>query len=366
MEILKLTSDGFSIWGFDVEWRLQFTGHTMRAHKVGLIQMYRDDVVILFHIAASGIPVALVDVLTHPRIFKVGLNIWGDVNKLARDYDFLTGKINGVVEVRKFARILGIIPANSLAGMVEQLLHKILPKPEHVRCGNWDKVPLPLSWRQYAALDAYASLAVMMAVFQLHLTNAAPPIDRGKYLFELLDKVSKPKFERESRPEVKETISPPDREIFLSDGLLAFVEAFECAAPSMASPSALPSHQKECLALSLSGKSFAEIAQTRNVKTSTVYGYVTAAMQAGHSYDYNAFAIMKPQRNAALVAFLTAYRSTSGANSTDSSEISRIAFEASSSSGCCVEYNQVRLLRLHWQRNLGAEWLSKLSSLNEP
>ena len=365
-EILKLTADGFSVWGFDAEWRMQFIGRTMHAHKVGLIQMYRDDVVILFHITASGIPNELIDVLAHPRIFKVGLNIGGDVSKLARDYDFLSGKINGVIEVRKFAAMLGITPASSLAGMVEQLMHKTLPKPQHIRCGNWDQVPLPSSWRHYAALDAFASLAVMKAAFAMHLATTTSPIDRSNYLLELLEKASKIKLKIEPRRE-NETTTPlkQGRAIILNDALLSCVEAFERIVPSTAHASVLPDYQKYCLAPALSGKSIAEIAEMRKLKTSTVFSYMTGAVQLGCSYDYNSFAITESQRNAVLTAFLTAHAGNPAASTINSSEIYRIASEASSNDGCGVEYKHVRFLRLHWQRNLGADWLSKLASLNK-
>ena len=364
LEILKLTSEGFSVWGFDAEWRMQFIGRTMHAHKVGLIQMYRDDVVILFHITASGIPDELVQVLAHPRVFKVGLNIGGDVSKLARDYDFLRGKINAVVEVRKFSAILGIIPAKSLAGMVEQLMHRTLPKPHDIRCGNWDQVPLPHAWRRYAALDAFASLAVMKAAFELYLTTVAPTSDdRSNLLFELLEQASKIDLKIESRCQ-KEIKNPTEQVVVLSDSLLSHLETFEKVVPSTNLASTLPNCQRECLDLTLSGKSFAEIAQMKSIKISTVYSYVTAAIQLGCSYDYNSFAVAKSQRNAILSAFLAAYARNPSANSFDSSEISRIASEASLNDGCCVEYSQVRFLRQHWERNLGVEWLSKISSLN--
>ena len=44
--------------------------------------------------------------------------------------------------------------------LVETLLRRTLPKPPHLRCGNWETCPLKKDQKQYAALDAFASLAV--------------------------------------------------------------------------------------------------------------------------------------------------------------------------------------------------------------
>jgi ribonuclease D len=47
-----------------------------------------------------------------------------------------------------------------LAGLVEEVLNKQLPKPSGVRCGNWEARPLSQKQKLYAALDVFASLLI--------------------------------------------------------------------------------------------------------------------------------------------------------------------------------------------------------------
>ena len=189
--------------------------------------MYRDGVVLLFHITASGIPEALIEVLAHPKIFKVGLNIGGDARKLMKDFEFLNGKIHGVVEVRKFATFLGVPPASSLSGMVEQLLHKRLPKPSNIRCGNWDQVPLSAASRHYAALDAYASFAVMKAAFEKHLSTVAQPKDLSEYTLEILENVSSMQKAQELRTKCDQSSCPVEDPVRCNGAVLSHVGTVE-------------------------------------------------------------------------------------------------------------------------------------------
>eukprot|EP00798_Chlamydomonas_sp_ICE-L_P022474 gene22474-29596_t len=59
----------------------------------------------------------------------------------------------------------------SLSGLVESLLESNLPKPNHIRCGNWEKFPLDIGQRRYAALDAYAGLALYRVLSVLPLRS---------------------------------------------------------------------------------------------------------------------------------------------------------------------------------------------------
>lgn len=43
-------------------------------------------------------------------------------------------------------------------GLVEEVLNLQLPKPQGVRCGNWEARPLSPDQQRYAALDVFASL----------------------------------------------------------------------------------------------------------------------------------------------------------------------------------------------------------------
>ncbi len=72
-------------------------------------------------------------------------------------------------------------PRCTPADLCADVLHRTLPKPSGVRCGRWEARPLSAAQRNYAALDAFASLMLHMRLMQLPLRQAlegseeAPP-----------------------------------------------------------------------------------------------------------------------------------------------------------------------------------------------
>ncbi len=53
-----------------------------------------------------------------------------------------------------------LIPTLRAAELCRVVLHRTLPKPQGVRTGNWEAVPLSAQQEEYAARDAYAGLLV--------------------------------------------------------------------------------------------------------------------------------------------------------------------------------------------------------------
>jgi len=163
-EILRFSSSSWSVWSLDAEWRpFQPAGKG----KVALLQFCRDKVVLLFHICSCQLTPSLLQVLKCPNIFKVGVNINGDVLKLERDYPELLGhnSIQGCCDVREICRLLNLRDAPcSLAALTTRYIKLTLPKPDNIRKGNWERVPLSRSQADYAALDSYATYRVFEAV----------------------------------------------------------------------------------------------------------------------------------------------------------------------------------------------------------
>ena len=188
-----------------MEWRTTYTKEKQR--QTALIQMYFHDEIYLFHIYAfynKVLPIELIEILCDPNIIKVGLNINGDITKLERDFPLqLEGKIKGVVDLRNISTACEFIwnnnksstcniswPNGSLDVMIEKLsifihlelnpiplsqvkiqnyIKYILPKPNDIRCGNWESVPLSDIQCEYAALDAYASYLVYKTLSHLYI-----------------------------------------------------------------------------------------------------------------------------------------------------------------------------------------------------
>jgi ribonuclease D len=57
--------------------------------------------------------------------------------------------------------------AAAASGLIEEVLSVELPKPQHIRMGNWEQRPLSAEQQAYAALDAFASLLVHYKIEEL-------------------------------------------------------------------------------------------------------------------------------------------------------------------------------------------------------
>jgi hypothetical protein len=145
--------------------------------------------VALFHVAHCGVPPALGRLLSDPRVLKVGVGARADARKLAADWP---GAADAwpLADLGGEAARRGLLPPPaggsssnggggggggggattttvwSLAGLAREVLpgRPRLPKPQALRTGGWDAAPLSAAQRQYAAADAFASLAVWRAL----------------------------------------------------------------------------------------------------------------------------------------------------------------------------------------------------------
>lgn len=367
-EILKLSHGQNSIWGFDVEWRVEFKAHTATHHKVSLLQMYRDNIALLFQLSACGMQPELVQVLLSPHIYKVGLNIGGDMSRLHRDYECLNNGIKGVVEVRRLANHLQIKPASSLAGMVEQLMKRTLAKPDNIRRGNWELVPLSAAAKAYAALDAFASYMVMKCTIDLYL-SLDPSRLSGSYSEFVLRALTEMTTAPQKAPvvvstggdaatatvsveKVGSTVIHPDT--------LKHLEGFELIAPSSPEAAVMVSEQKRaCLELHLAGASFESIGAARGIKASTAASYVICLIEAGSGYNYHSFAISPAEKAVVLTLFLDHLHMYSN-QLVDLSA----ALKAANVQHPSLQYHVVKFLKLHWMRVFGEKWLEVIDKLN--
>ncbi|XP_012252541.2 Werner Syndrome-like exonuclease [Athalia rosae] len=161
LQQIKKTADPIVPIGFDLEWPFSWkTG----SGKTALAQICMDyKICHLLHIyELKALPAAFVELLSHPKVKLVGVNIKNDVWKLGRDFkDFPAQKVveNNCFDCGKFANeTLNRSCRWSMANLTAYLLRKEISKDPKVRQSKWHIQPLSDQQKSYAATDAYVSL----------------------------------------------------------------------------------------------------------------------------------------------------------------------------------------------------------------
>lgn len=146
--------------GFDAEWNV---GHARGgdAQPTAIIQVAYRTWVNIFQIRHFNgkFPATLTSFLANPQILKVGRNVMGDLNRLARES--AAGPFPGGIELARLAKDLRAIK-DARIGLTElcaQILGLKLEKPPDLQISDeWDFTQLSECQRAYAALDALVSL----------------------------------------------------------------------------------------------------------------------------------------------------------------------------------------------------------------
>lgn len=156
--------------GFDLEWPFSFqTG----SGKTALAQICLDESVcyLLYLHSLKKLPAAFVQLLSHPKVKLVGVNIKNDVWKLGRDFqEFPAQKVveNNCWDCGTYAnRVLKRSCRWSLAKLTAYLLKKRISKNPEVRMSKWHVRPLSDAQKTYAATDAYVSLLLHKTIANL-------------------------------------------------------------------------------------------------------------------------------------------------------------------------------------------------------
>ncbi|GAB1868581.1 3'-5' exonuclease [Camponotus japonicus] len=148
--------------GFDLEWPFSFqTG----SGKTALVQICPDvNVCYLLHIySLNKLPAAFVELLCHPKVMLVGVNIKNDLRKLERDFkEFPAQKIvDNCLDCGSFANQRLLRSGRwSLERLTTLVLKKKIDKNPEVRRSKWHVQPLSDAQKIYAATDAYVSLLI--------------------------------------------------------------------------------------------------------------------------------------------------------------------------------------------------------------
>ncbi len=135
------------VLGFDTETRPTFTkGKTCLP---ALIQLATADTAYLIQLTHLPFNARMAELLSSPRILKVGVAIHDDMKALARIHGF---HAEGVVDLAALARAKGI-QAQGLRTLAANLLGFRISK--NAQCSNWENHELTPQQVKYAATDAW-------------------------------------------------------------------------------------------------------------------------------------------------------------------------------------------------------------------
>jgi len=143
---------GFEMLGFDTETRPSFKKGNVNG--VSLIQLATNDTCFLFRLNIIGFPSSLIQLLTNPKVLKIGLSLVDDFHSMRRRMIFTP---QGFIDLQNIVKNYGIEDI-SLQKIYALLFHKKISKRQ--RLTNWDAGVLTESQKQYAALDAWACLKI--------------------------------------------------------------------------------------------------------------------------------------------------------------------------------------------------------------
>ncbi|MDD6211212.1 MAG: 3'-5' exonuclease domain-containing protein 2 [Bacteroidales bacterium] len=143
---------GFKIIGFDTETRPSFKKG--KQHQVALLQLSTEECAFLFRINRIGLPDILKDLLESKDILKIGLSLKDDFAALHR---IASVEFASFIELQNLAQKFHI-KNRGLRGIYGVLFGKKISKAQ--RLSNWEADVLSEAQKEYAALDAWASLRI--------------------------------------------------------------------------------------------------------------------------------------------------------------------------------------------------------------
>ena len=161
------------ILGMDLEWKPSFDSATY--NRTALIQLYSPGSAVIIRlnklideagdITKFVFPKLLKDLLENPHILKVGLNVMEDADRLFADFAIET---QGCADIRDLP-IHRLCQPRGLAGLAALFLGIRISKKEQT--SNWEAPRLTAAQIRYAALDAYLSREIYLAMYQQCLND---------------------------------------------------------------------------------------------------------------------------------------------------------------------------------------------------
>lgn len=136
--------------GFDTETRPAFKKGVN--HPVALLQLATRDTAYLFQLLRTGLTPSIVELLSSPRVKKIGIGVRDDIVKLRERVPFQPG---GFVDLSEIADNKGIVQVGARALVARYLRHRLIKSSQR---SNWAAPRLTERQVRYAATDAWICL----------------------------------------------------------------------------------------------------------------------------------------------------------------------------------------------------------------
>ncbi|WRT67397.1 uncharacterized protein IL334_004368 [Kwoniella shivajii] len=301
------------VLGFDLEWppggrhrilqkdgsyvekRIAMTwNETTRKYDIGqgrtaLMQFCDEKLVVLVHLGEKmDIPSKAIEILRSPSIYKLGVQVRGDGQKLLRDFPdhFIPPRpsppttispsndigLKGLFELSLLARAVDSIGTGpgggliSLSNLSKWYLEKELDKDKDVRKGDWTGV-LDQKQKDYAANDVYASLQIFNKLRSIAKENDFP-LDLNKYLSVV-----------ESFGSLVKPVTNGTRPIGSKDAFGAHLQIGDKSVTLQGGVRPPTPAQLSALNDFVGGVTIASVAERKGIKLATAEGYICNALQ---------------------------------------------------------------------------------------
>ncbi len=147
------------ILGFDTETKPNFAKG--KKNQVALLQLATEKSAFIFRINKIGLPAELMEVLSDPKIVKVGVAIKDDIKALKNIHNF---EPSGFVEIQEKVKDFQI-ESFSLKKLSGLLLGFRISKAQQT--SNWEAEHLTEAQIKYAATDAWVSLEIYNRLLEI-------------------------------------------------------------------------------------------------------------------------------------------------------------------------------------------------------
>ena len=154
--------DACTVLGFDTETKPTF--RKGRVNRPSLVQLATDESVFLIQLTWLPFGKFLADILSNPKIVKVGVGIRCDMQALANIYPFVPQNIIDIGTIAKQNKL----PAQGLRTLAATIFGWRISKGS--QCSNWSLQELTPKQIIYAATDAWIGRMIYLKMKELNLT----------------------------------------------------------------------------------------------------------------------------------------------------------------------------------------------------